>query len=232
MALPEGLPRFPRFVAAVCRFTLSAVARVSVVGLEHVPPRGALIVIANHGSNVDPPLVGGWLLPALGRPMLFLAKEQLFRGPVGAFLRSQNVYPVRAGGRDIEAYRHARSVLARDGVVCIFPEGTRSRDGRLGEPRPGVALLAARSGVPVLPVGIIGAARFLPPGARWPRIGSRLVVRVGPPFTIELDRSVPSRERTRAANDRLMAHLAALLPAEQRGRHDRFHAPPTPLTDE
>ena len=217
--MSRGAPLFQRAVALLVRLSLSAVARIRVEGLEHVPRGGPLIVVANHVSNADPPLVGAFLLPALGRPLHWLAKEPLFRGPVGAFLRAQRVYPVRAGGSDVDAYRTARGVLERGGVMIIFPEGTRSPDGRLSEARPGVALLAWRTGVPVLPVGVVGAQRFLSRGARLPRFGAPLAVRVGPPFLVELDRSLPRRKAVARATDALMGRIAALLPPEQRGRY-------------
>ena len=216
---PSGLPLWHRVVAGFVRFVLSSLARVRVEGIERVPRTGPLIIIGNHTSNADPPLVGAWLLPALGRPVHWLAKEQLFVGPVGRFLRSQNVHPVRAGGTDTDAYRFARSVLDGGGVICIFPEGTRSPDGRLGEARRGVTLLAARSRVPVLPVGLLGPERFLPRQARLPRLGTRIVIRVGQPFTIDLDPALDRRTALARATDELMGHVAALLPAERRGRY-------------
>ena len=78
-------------------------------------------------------------------------------------------------------------------MLTVFPEGTRSRTGELGDPKPGVAMLATRTGAPILPVGISGTDRFLGRGRRLPQIGSRIVVRVGKPFTVE-----PSTGRNRA----------------------------------
>jgi 1-acyl-sn-glycerol-3-phosphate acyltransferase len=214
-----GIPLVVRIVALLFRFVLSALARVRVEGLENVPRSGPLIVVANHLSNADPPLVVGWLTPALRRPMHILAKEALFVGPIGAFLRSQGVTPVKAGGSDVEALRSARAVLERGAVLCIFPEGTRSYTGELGEPKPGVAVLAARSAVPILPVGISGSDRFLGRGRRLPRIGTRITVRVGPPFTLELDRSKPRRGQLQAATDQIMRAIAAQVEPRHRGRY-------------
>jgi 1-acyl-sn-glycerol-3-phosphate acyltransferase len=73
MTEPEVLPPYPRLIAALCRFGLGAIARITVTGLEHVPTSGPLIVAANHMSNADPPLIGGWLAPALRRRPTFLA---------------------------------------------------------------------------------------------------------------------------------------------------------------
>jgi 1-acyl-sn-glycerol-3-phosphate acyltransferase len=220
-AEPDGLPLIVRAAAFVCRAVLSAVARVRVSGLENVPRSGPLIIVANHLSNADPPLVVGWLTPALGRRMHILAKEALFVGPVGAFLRSQGVTPVRSGGSDMEAFRAARAVLDRGQVLCIFPEGTRSHSGELGDPKPGVAMLATRMEVPVLPVGISGSDRFLGRGTRLPRFGARIDVRVGKPFVVRLDPAQPRRAALHAASDEIMSRIAALVDERHRGRYDR-----------
>ena len=213
----DDLPLIARAAAFICRFVLSAVARVQVAGLEQVPRAGPLIIVANHLSNADPPLVVGWLTPALGRRMHILAKEALFVGPLGTFLRSQGVTPVRAGGSDIEAFRVARSVLDRGQVLCIFPEGTRSQTGLLGEPKQGVAMLATRSGVQVLPVGISGTERFLGRGQRLPRFGARIRVRVGPPFVLRLDSELPRRAALHAASNEIMGRIAAVVDERHRG---------------
>jgi len=207
-----------RLAAAICRLVLRAAASVRVERDGELPRTGALVVVANHLSNADPPLVVGWLTPLLGRRMHILAKESLFVGPIGAFLRSQGVTPVRAGGSDIEAFRAARSVLDRGEVLCIFPEGTRSRTGALQDPKPGVALLATRADVPILPVGISGSNHFLGPGQRLPRLRSRITLRIGRPFRLDVDPSVTRRAALHAASEQLMGRLAALVAEEHRGR--------------
>jgi 1-acyl-sn-glycerol-3-phosphate acyltransferase len=215
-----SLSLFERTVAALARLLVAtpALGRVQVSGLEHVPTEGPLIVVANHISNLDPPLVGGWLAPGLGRRPRFLAKDALFTGPVGWFLRSQGVIPVKAGGSDMEAYRAARSVLDAGDVVVILPEGTRSRDGVLAEPRPGVALLATRTGVPVLPVGVSNTDQLLGRGSAVPRIGTPVTMRVGAPFTLAPDSSTSRREAIAAGSDEMMRRIAVLLDERHRGR--------------
>ncbi len=216
--MSDRLTLMPRTVAGLVRFVLSSIARVRVHGLEGVPREGPLIVVANHLSNADPPLVGGWLTPALGRRMRFLAKEELFRGPVGAWLRNEGVIMVRAGGSDVDAYRAARGVLDRGEVLCIFPEGTRSRTGTLQEARPGVALLATRTRVPILPVGVSGTDRLIPPGSSRLDIGARITLRVGQPFQLQHDASLPRRAQMHAAGEEVMRRIAELVDERHRGR--------------
>ncbi|HEY8169284.1 MAG TPA: lysophospholipid acyltransferase family protein [Candidatus Limnocylindrales bacterium] len=209
-----------RLMAAAFRFVFRAFARVKVHGTDDLPQDGPLIVVANHTTNADPPLVAAWLQPALGRPLQFLAKEQLFTPLTRPILRMFGAIVVRAGGSDMEAYRDALTVLKGGGVVTIFPEGTRSIDGVMREAHAGVALIAARSGAPILPVGISGGQRFLPRGRSLPVFGARLAIRVGRPFTITLDPSLGRREATTTAADVVMRHIAALVAPDQRGRFD------------
>lgn len=216
----RGLTLYERVVAFTCRAVLRCLVRVRIEGLEHVPREGALIVAPNHISNADPPLVGGWLAPALGRRPRFLAKEQLFKGVGGWFLRSQGVVMVKAGGSDVEAYRVSRAHLEAGEVLVIFPEGTRSRDGRLGRPLPGVSLLATRHGIPVLPVGVSGTDDFLRRGQRLPHLGARVVLRIGQPYQPVAERGGDRRAALAAADEELMRRIAALVEPRHRGDWD------------
>jgi 1-acyl-sn-glycerol-3-phosphate acyltransferase len=216
---PLRLTPFKRALAAAVRAGLSAVARIRVSGLELFPRDGPLIVAANHASNVDGVLLAAWLQPVAGRPIRFLAKEQLFATPLRPLLESFGTILVRAGGSDIDAYRKARAALDRGEIVGVFPEGSRSPDGVLREAYQGVAMLAARTGAPVVPVGMEGTDRFLPRGAGLPRLGTRLSVRVGRPYVVKLDPSLERRAALIAATDDLMARIGALLPEGRAGRY-------------
>lgn len=213
----SGLPLWPRSVALLCRVVLRCTVRIRVEGLENVPRDGALIVAPNHISNIDPPLIGGWLGPALDRRPRFMAKEQLFKGVIGWFMRSQGVIAVKAGGSDVEAYRTARGLVEAGEVMVIFPEGTRSKDGRLGRPKPGVTLLASRHDVPVLPVGISGSDDFLRRGQRMPHFGARVVVRIGKPYQPVAERGGDRRAALAQADEELMRRIAALVAPRHRG---------------
>jgi 1-acyl-sn-glycerol-3-phosphate acyltransferase len=223
VSTPGDRPRewtlYTRTVAALARLLVRVLGRVRTEGLTDQPHDGPLIIVANHISNLDPPLVGGWLAPALRRRPRFLAKEPLFKGPLGWFLRSQGVIPVRSGGRDVGAYRAAKAALDQGSVIVIFPEGTRSRDGLLHEPLPGVALLASRTGVPVLPAGVSNTDQLLGRGKRLPRLGTVVTLRVGRPFTVQPDPSLPRREALAVANDRIMRSIAALIDERHRGSY-------------
>jgi 1-acyl-sn-glycerol-3-phosphate acyltransferase len=140
-----------------------------VEGLEHVPPDGPYIVVSNHTSNLDPPFVGTAIGHRIGRIIHFMAKEEIRSWPlVGWLARSSGVFFVRRGQGDRAAQRIALAHLTAGEVIGIFPEGTRSRDGRLREAKLGVALLALLSGVPLLPVGIAGTHRIFPGRSRIP----------------------------------------------------------------
>jgi 1-acyl-sn-glycerol-3-phosphate acyltransferase len=214
-----GVPLFTRFAALVARTILRLLARVKIEVDGELPQEGPLIVVANHLSNADPPLVAGWLTPLLGRQMHILAKAGLFVPVVGAVLRRLGATPVRSGGSDIEAYRIARGVLDRGEILCIFPEGTRSKDGVMADTKPGVAMLATRTGVQILPVGVSGSDRFLGRGARFPRIPTRITLRVGRPFTVSLGSGTSRRQAMENASDEIMSHIAALVDERHRGRY-------------
>ena len=213
----QAMTAYPTLIAGLCRLGLQAIGRVRVEGLQDLPTQGPLIVAANHMSNADPPFIGGWLSPALGRRPTFLAKEALFHGPLGVLIRSLGAEPVKAGGSDIGAYRVAKGILDKGGVVAILPEGTRSFDGVMMEPKPGVSLLATRTGTPVLPVGISGTDELIAREKVLPAIGSRIILRVGRPFQLSVPEGADRREALAAADVELMRRIAALVEPRHRG---------------
>ena len=213
-----GVPLLLRFAGVLSRTMLRLGANVTVEVDGEIPKSGPLIVVANHISNSDPPLVAGWLTPMLGRQMHILAKQALFIGPLGWILKKLGATPVRAGGSDIEAYRVAKAVLDRGDVLCIFPEGTRSPTGVMQEPKPGVAMLATRTGVAILPVGVSGSDYFLGRGKKLPRLRAPIHLRIGRPFTLALDPALSRRDAMEEASDELMRRIAALVDERHRGR--------------
>lgn len=141
-------------------------------GLEGLPATGALL-LSNHQSFLDPLLIG---LP-LDRPVSYLARHSLFRVPViGWVLRNTYVMAINREAAGTASLREAVRRMRHGFLVGIFPEGTRSADGRLGEIKPGFIALIRQSGAPVVPVGIAGAHDVMPRGALLPRRGRVRVV--------------------------------------------------------
>jgi 1-acyl-sn-glycerol-3-phosphate acyltransferase len=203
--------------AAIIGFVARLLWGARIEGLAHVPRSGAFIVVANHCSNLDPLLLGWASGHQVGRIVHFMAKIEMRGWPVIGWLATQSgVYFVRRGERDRAAQRFSLETLAAGKPIAMFPEGTRSRDGRLTAGKPGAAFLAMRSGAVVVPAGISGTQRIFPGRSRWPR-ASRIVIRYGEPFTVDggagprLDRAALD-----AGTERIMAAIEELLPPEQR----------------
>ncbi|MEX0626046.1 MAG: lysophospholipid acyltransferase family protein [Chloroflexota bacterium] len=191
-----------------------------VEGIENVPRSGPFIMVSNHTSNLDPPFIGGAIGRHIGRPIHFMAKVEIDDWPlIGWLARGSGVFFVRRGAGDRGAQRIALEHLAAGRPIGIFPEGTRSRTGVLREPKVGVALLAMRSGAPILPVGISGSGKIFPGRSRWPH-RTRVDICIGKPFQLphqptgRLD-----REAMTEATERIMREIAALVPEWQRGRY-------------
>ncbi|NCU16365.1 lysophospholipid acyltransferase family protein [Pallidibacillus pasinlerensis] len=140
----------------VVKFFMSILYRIEVIGLENVPKEGSVLLCANHIDNLDPPLVG----ITMKRPVVFMAKEELFDVPIlGKLVRKLNAFPIKRGKADREAIRNGLKVLKEGKVLGIFPEGTRSKTGELGKGLTGVGFFALRSDATVIPCAIIGPYR-------------------------------------------------------------------------
>lgn len=182
-----------RLVSAVLVFPLFRLLfRGRTLGNERVPMQGPVVVVANHGSHLDPPLLGH----ALGRPVAFMAKAELFGIPLlGPLIRACGAYPVKRGASDREAIRTATARLQDGWAIGVFLDGTRQKDGRVNHPMPGAALLSARSGAPLLPVAIINSHRALGTGQSWPRLVP-IQLRIGEPIPAPASRRKPDLEST------------------------------------
>jgi 1-acyl-sn-glycerol-3-phosphate acyltransferase len=197
--------------------------RGRTAGNANVPMEGALVVVANHGSHLDPPLLGH----ALGRPVAFMAKAELFRVPLlGPIIRACGAYPVARGASDREAIRTATDRLEQGWATGVFIDGTRQIDGRVNDPQAGAALLAARAGVPLLPVAIINSHR----GSRRARLVP-VHIRIGTPIPppasrrrADLDAATAAcQAQINALLDQGLINAATLPPAA-----DRTALPPSP----
>ncbi|MER7964823.1 MULTISPECIES: lysophospholipid acyltransferase family protein [Streptomyces] len=164
---------------------LRVVFRPRIEGLDHVPDSGAAIVAGNHLSFSD-----HFLMPAvLKRRITFLAKAEYFTGPglkgrlTAFFFRSAGQIPVDRSGKEAgqAAIREGLGVLGRGELLGIYPEGTRSHDGRLYKGKVGVAVMALRARVPVVPCAMIGTFEAQPPGRKIPRLHP-VVIRFGEPL--------------------------------------------------
>jgi 1-acyl-sn-glycerol-3-phosphate acyltransferase len=181
---------------------LRMLARPQVTGAEHIPATGPAILASNHLSVVD-----SIFLPLMvQRPVTFAAKSEYFTGTrlrdrvISAYLRATNQLSTdRAGARAAQAMLDAAMELLQSGQLFgIYPEGTRSPDGRLYRGRTGVGYLALNSGAPVIPVAMIGTERILPPGHRVPRPG-KIEIRIGEPLSFDEFRGQPAGARQRRA---------------------------------
>ena len=191
--------RLSRLVAGPFLRTL---ARATVIGAENVPATGSAILASNHLSIID----SIYLPLMLPRPVTFAAKSEYFTGTrlrdrvVGAYLRSTNQMSTdRNGGRAAQEMLEAAVTHLRSGELFgIYPEGTRSPDGRLYRGRTGVGYLALNADAPVIPVAMIGTDRILPPGHKVPRPG-RIEIRIGKPIEFAEFRGQTAGARQRRA---------------------------------
>jgi 1-acyl-sn-glycerol-3-phosphate acyltransferase len=187
--------------------------RWHVYGAENVPATGGVILAANHASFLDPPLVGS----GLKRDINYLARESLFRFPlVGAVLRSWNSVPVDRDGGGAKGLKIILGRLLDGAGIILFPEGTRTLDGKLQPVRAGIGLVVAKSEAPVVPVRVFGTFEAFGRNVKFPR-PKRIGVKYGTPMRFEKLRAEAkdcSKERLKQIYqeiaDEIMAAIAAL----------------------
>ncbi|KAB2971509.1 MULTISPECIES: lysophospholipid acyltransferase family protein [unclassified Streptomyces] len=197
---------------------LRLVFRPRIEGLEHVPPTGAAIIAGNHLSFSD-----HFLMPAiLKRRITFLAKKEYFTGPgikgrlTAAFFRSAGQIPVDRTGKEAgqAAIREGLGVLRKDELLGIYPEGTRSHDGRLYKGKVGVAVMALKAGVPVVPCAMIGTFEAQPPGKVIPNIHP-VTIRFGKPLDFSRYAGMENEKAIlRAVTDEIMYAILSLSEQE------------------
>jgi 1-acyl-sn-glycerol-3-phosphate acyltransferase len=187
--------------------------RIEARGQHHVPATGPVLLVSNHLSMLDPPLVG-CVLP---RHLSFLAKAELFRIPLfGRMIWRLNARPVRREGADSVALRAALRVLQDKRALLVFPEGTRGEEGVLREAKAGAGMLAVLSGAQVVPVYVSGSGRAWPRGQRLPR-PAKVRVTFGPALKFERGEGSAKKEKYEAASREMMSAIARLRDAEVGG---------------
>lgn len=218
---PDRFNAFMRFAHGLTHVLSHIIVRATVEGLsDSLPTSGPLIVVANHSSALDAPLITGYLAPVIGRPIHWMVKEELMSDPLlGPIVRAYGSFGIHRGAADTDAYRIARAALDAGLVLASHPEGTRSRDGVLVRARSGLARLAIRSGAPILPVGVVGLERFLPRDTTLPRPFKRVGVRFGKPFTLANPSPADPHEALEVATTEIMVRIGRLLPEHQWGHY-------------
>ncbi len=191
---------FYQFAKGVVAAVFFPLYRIEVKGKEHFPKDGAVLLCSNHIDNLDPPTVG----ISAPRQVHFMAKEELFRVPVlGGIVRKVGSFPVKRGMSDREALRKGLNVLKDGGVLGLFPEGTRSKDGKLGKGLAGAGFFALRSDALVVPCAVIGTYKPF----------NKVRVYFGEPINLD---SLRERKATaEEATEFIMSKIAELLEKHQ-----------------
>jgi 1-acyl-sn-glycerol-3-phosphate acyltransferase len=204
-----------RLVNAIVRFLTGVACRVDEAPLRSLPPRGPLILVANHINFLEAPLVYVRVRP---RPATGFAKVEWWDNPfMGWLFTLWGAIPLRRGEGDVEAFRQALRALEQGSIVALSPEGTRSGSGRLLRAQPGTAMLALRSGAPILPLAFFGHIDVWRNLKRLRRTDFH--VAVGKMFRVRPVSGRVTREIRQAIADEIMIQIARLLPQPYRGEY-------------
>jgi len=199
---------------AMMKGTLRTFSNWEVTGQENVPLSGPLLIVSNHMSNVDPPLVAA----SIPRRVNFIAKRGIFKPGIRWFLKAYGAYPLNSDeeGNDIQAMLWIRKLLRQEKPVVIFPESTRNPYIGMQEAAPGVAFLASKTKTTVLPVGITGTERL---GPLWRVVfpTGDLKVNIGTPFTLPHTENKWTPQQLKSMTSTVMGHIADLIPQEYHG---------------
>ncbi len=202
-----------KFSHLVVLFFLRVLNRTRALGLEHIPPGGGVLFVSNHISAVDVLAIPAFIMARQpGEVVRTVAKEELFKIPLlGRVLKSWLAVPVGRTGRDIGSMRRVADLIAGEKVV-LYPEGTRSPDGRLGPGRRAVGWIIWKARPLVIPTAVVGTNHILPKGALLPRLFQRAEVRFGEPLELEAYYSMEGgRETSHLITQRVMEAIAGLI---------------------
>lgn len=189
-------------VRRLAQILLRLYFRLTVVGLENLPLSGPVLVAGNHSGFLDGPIV----MIMLARPSSFLAKSELYRGPLRAVLEFARQIPIHRGTPDRSGLQAGLRVLEGCGVLGVFPEGTRGT-GELTSIQHGIGYLALRGGCPIVPVVCTGTAAALPKGKALPRLRAPIEIVFGKPFMLEVSGDPRARTTVAAAAEQIRENL-------------------------
>ncbi|PKO14336.1 MAG: 1-acyl-sn-glycerol-3-phosphate acyltransferase [Chloroflexi bacterium HGW-Chloroflexi-10] len=197
------------------RRIFQTICRIDVEEFKKVPVNGPIIMVGNHINFLEAPV----LLPHLDNPAVVgMAKSESWKNPLFNFLfNNWGVIPIDRGVVDREAFRLSEEALLQGKILAISPEGTRSKDGRLLQGKPGVVALALRSNAPMLPIAFYGYENFWNNLKHFRRTDFHLVV--GKPFRLNMNGDTLSRDVRQAVTDEIMYKIAELLPEKYRGHY-------------
>lgn len=217
---PEDWKERSRFWYGLARLLVTFIVRsgnlrVGVSGADYVPRSGPVLLMANHESNLDPVLIA-W---SIARPIHIPGKIELFHVHfLGWLLRQLGSFPVDRERKDAGSLRKSIQVLRKGRVLVVFPEGTRTRTGKIGRFDGTLTQVANREQAIIVPVAVIGTGKVLPPGARLPRLGATVEVRFGEPlgFAVSGNKKLTSAE-IEAKSDLIRSKVVELVgPNESR----------------
>lgn len=171
--------------------------RINIHGADHVPPSGGVIAVSNHASFFDPPILSN----CVGRPVAFMAKEELFDIPVfKQGIKLYGAYPVKRSQGDRSALRAAMTALDSGWIAAVFLQGTRSPDAKVTDPKLGAAWIAAKAQVPLLPISLWGTEKILTKGSSFPK---------PVPLTVRIGEIIPPPASTKKENLQIVTNQCA-----------------------
>ncbi len=179
---------------------LAAMYSLRATGRENIPDSGPIMLVSNHLSHLDVLVIG----ILLDRPLNYVARSTLFFWPLGGFIRSVGAFPIQRDGIGAQGLKETLRRLRMGGIVTLFPEGTRTPDGDLGELKAGIAMLAARARVAVLPAAIAGTFEAWPRSRAFP-VPHPLRVHFGEPISPEQIKSLGPDKLTAMIRERILA---------------------------
>jgi 1-acyl-sn-glycerol-3-phosphate acyltransferase len=203
----SGEKRFYRFLYRIAQPMFGGLVNFEAIGREYIPREGGTLIMSNHVSYLDPIFLGA----AVTRELHYMARDDLFRPQLwGDFLTYMNAFPVKRGEGDIRALRTALSLLEKNKLVLIFPEGTRGISGKLGEPVEGAGFIVHRTNVPVIPAFVKGTEIILPRNAKGIK-RAKVSVYFGKPLELSALRNLPRGRKTyKLIAQEIMRNIAEL----------------------